>query len=127
MYFKCLDLYFECLGLYLGVWICIWVSGVVFGCLDLYFGCLDLYFECMDVYPGCLHLYLGPNGPIKAQWAQAQGKAIFSLKSRIKWDGDGETRCASTWWTNMVNQAKSTCRRQNGVQSHMQSAFHGGK
>ena len=37
LHFRYLDLYFGCLDLYLGVWTCIWVSGLVFGYLDLYF------------------------------------------------------------------------------------------
>ena len=48
------------------------MSGLVFGCLDLYFGCLDLIFKCLDlcvweggvfgcldVCSGCLDLYSG--------------------------------------------------------------------
>ena len=33
LYFNCLDLHFGCLGFYLDVWTCIWVPGLVFGCL----------------------------------------------------------------------------------------------
>ena len=37
-------LVFGCLDLYLGVWTCIWVSGLVFWVSGLVFWCLDLYF-----------------------------------------------------------------------------------
>ena len=50
-----------------GVWTCIWVSGLLFACLDLCFKCLDLYlgvWTCMlNVWACVLASALVLRGP----------------------------------------------------------------
>jgi hypothetical protein len=64
-YFGCQNLYVGCLNLYIGFWTCIWVSELVFGCLNLFeglnqnFGCLNVCLASLNLYVMCLNLYVG--------------------------------------------------------------------
>ena len=52
-------LVFGCLDLYFWSGLVFWISELAFGCLDVYFWCLDVYFWCLDLYFGCQDLYFG--------------------------------------------------------------------
>jgi len=49
------------LDLYLGIWTCIWVSGFVLVCLDLYLG--TVYFQGVCMLVGCDYGVHAPTTP----------------------------------------------------------------
>jgi len=83
--------------LYLGVWTCIWVSGLVFGCLNFYFGCLDLYLGVWTCFPfpgwrdfRCLNLYFGRHFTPAKRGAARRLAKLEQLET-------GKAPCSPEW------------------------------